>query len=52
MDRIYGEGWSGWDRSGGSGHNSRPDPFPLSHGVSNSLAFVLIYLGRYPGLFG
>lgn len=22
----------------------------VSHGVSNSLAFVLIYLGRYPGL--
>jgi hypothetical protein len=22
----------------------------VSHGVSNSLAFVLIYFGRYPGL--
>jgi membrane protease YdiL (CAAX protease family) len=32
----------------GSGRNLL---FPIvSHGVSNSLAFVLIYLGRYPGL--
>ena len=23
----------------------------VAHGVANSLAFVLIYLGRYPGLY-
>ena len=24
----------------------------IAHGVSNTVAFVLIYFGRYPGLFG
>jgi len=23
----------------------------VTHGVSNTLAFVLIYLGKYPGIF-
>ena len=53
------QGISGWIQEGLSGFllgalflaNRRCLAVPIvAHGVSNSLAFVLIYLGRYPGL--
>lgn len=53
------QGLSGWVQEGLSGLwlgilflvTKRNLAVPIvAHGVSNSLAFVLIYLGRYPGL--
>lgn len=53
------QGAAGWIQEGLSGFllgmlflaNGRNLAVPIvAHGISNSLAFVLIYLGRYPGL--
>jgi len=53
------QGVSGWIQEGLSGLllgvlflvNRRCLAVPIiAHGVSNTLAFVLIYLGRYPGM--
>jgi membrane protease YdiL (CAAX protease family) len=53
------QGVSGWIQEGLSGlllgilflATKRNLAVPIvAHGISNTLAFVLIYLGRYPGL--